>query len=576
MSDIQEKTTISPSKFTLCVFPTQLGKTFTAISRINKEIENDITHGKSIHVIFTMNTLLNSKQFATRLQSIEDTYGKGSVCVLASKPNGQYKTVKKVVELQGLYVNDATCPRVVIMCSNKKRFAEGRQFIEVVNASHVNVSRIFVYYDELHSYINLKLRKQIETIHEMENVTGILALTATPDKIWKKEGFWSNLNNVYINYFDDSDYAGFKDMQFHCIDDFFKETYVRPHPFDFALLNAQTVGFIKHVLDMHPEILDKNTRSFIPAHISQDGHNAVRELVFQRNPDAVVVLLNSKEKNMQYIETIDGVAKKKTISLVSRKEEVCETMARVIVEKKLQERPVVITGFHCVSMGQTMTHKTLGTFTSAIFSHMDLTNDCIYQLFGRVTGRVKGWGEKFVKTNIYCPTATMNRCHVMEECARNMVYSHTGEMISQDTYRDKIFQMGETGISVAKNIRIVKEKDDEEIERKKKEKEKEKEEKEAQKPEPIIQKFLDQKEVKIYYNTTLKEKMGGRGPSNRKPDEDGFYKATIGRNTGVKSVEEVYEKRKFSDKLDWPGYKLYPCYRDVTDKNTLEWWFIHY
>ena len=501
---------IAPTKFTLCVFPTQTGKTFTAITRIYEELEKDMTHGKSIHIVFTMNTLLNNKQFANRLSTIEETYGKGSVCVFASKSDRQFKTIKKLVELQGIYVNPTTCPRVIIMCSNTKRFAEGVQLMKVIDASRVKVSRIFAYYDELHSYINPKLRREIETIHELESVKGILALTATPDKIWKKEGFWSKLNNVYINYFDDSNYAGFADMKFHCVDDYFDEPYVRPHPFDFDKLDNDTVGFIKHILDLHPEILANNTRSFIPAHIRQMGHNAVRELVFEKSPTAVVVVLNSVEKSLQYVDkNTDGTFSKKIYSLISQKEEACETMARIILENGLEERPLVITGFQCVSMGQTMTHKSLGTFTSAILSHMDLTNDCIYQLFGRVTGRVKDWGDKYTQTHIYCPTTTMNRCNVMEECARNMVCEHKGEFISQDTYRDKISQMGETGVCVTENIRIVKEKDKELLEQQKKEKE-------ALKPEPIIQKFTTQEEVKLYYDAILKEKFKGKGPNKKK------------------------------------------------------------
>jgi len=78
-------------KFILCVLLTQLGKTFTAINRITTEIEQDDEFGRSIHIVFTMNTLLNNKQFAKRLEIIENTYGKGSICVFASKYDGKYK-----------------------------------------------------------------------------------------------------------------------------------------------------------------------------------------------------------------------------------------------------------------------------------------------------------------------------------------------------------------------------------------------------------------------------------------------------------------------------------------------------
>ena len=106
------------SKFILCVLLTQLGKTFTAISKILAEIEQDYNLQRSIHIIFTMNTLLNNRQFAKRLETIENTYGKGSICVFTSKYDGKYKHVKNRLELQGLCADESTCPRVVVMCSN--------------------------------------------------------------------------------------------------------------------------------------------------------------------------------------------------------------------------------------------------------------------------------------------------------------------------------------------------------------------------------------------------------------------------------------------------------------------------
>ena len=77
-----------PMKFLLCVLLTQLGKTFTAISKVRTYINEDPSEGKSIHIIFTMNTLLNNAQFASRLDSIESEHGKGSVVVFASSYDG--------------------------------------------------------------------------------------------------------------------------------------------------------------------------------------------------------------------------------------------------------------------------------------------------------------------------------------------------------------------------------------------------------------------------------------------------------------------------------------------------------
>jgi hypothetical protein len=146
------------------------------------------------------------------------------------------------------------------------------------------------------------------------------------------------------------------------------------------------------------------------------------------------------------------------LNLISTTEEVCETISRLIHENKLDDRPLVITGFLCVGMGQTLIHKSLGTFTSAIISHLDLTNDDIYQLFGRLTARSKLWGKKYVKTAIYCPTKSMHRVIAMEACARNLAKEYNGEFITEGDYRKPLESLGEAGLSVIENIRVKKEK----------------------------------------------------------------------------------------------------------------------
>ena len=59
------------SKITLCVLPTQCGKTFQSISHIKGNIDQDDDRGRSISLVFTMNSLLGNMQFAGRLGEIE-------------------------------------------------------------------------------------------------------------------------------------------------------------------------------------------------------------------------------------------------------------------------------------------------------------------------------------------------------------------------------------------------------------------------------------------------------------------------------------------------------------------------
>ena len=243
-------------------------------------------------------------------------------------------------------------------------------------------------------------------------------------------------------------------MIFHTVDDFglFQHPYSRPGPFEYAQLDRENIGYIKHVLERYPEIIQDGSRTFIPAHKRRLGHDDVRNLIFEKRPDAVVVVLNGNEKTLCYEEN----GKRSLLHLSSNDDEVCETIAKKIQKYNLHQRPLVITGLLCFGMGQTLTHELIGSFTSAIFGHMDLTNEQIYQLFGRITGRMKAW-PTYYETQVYCPTVIMQRCNVMEECAKVMATNHNGEVVTEDDYTKPMIEMGEIGESAIQNIRKQKE-----------------------------------------------------------------------------------------------------------------------
>jgi hypothetical protein len=440
-----------PSKFILCVLPTQFGKTFTVISRIETEINQDCELGRSIHVVFTMNTLLNNKQFAKRLSKIEDTFGKGSVCVFASEYKGNdYVHVKNRSELQGICFDKETCPRVVVMCSNTRRYDDGLEFLKIIDKNKGHVIRAFAYYDELHKYITDSVRDQIEKIHNLKIVNGIVALTATPEKIWKESGFWAILRLINLSEFNDESYAGFNDMVYNCIDDSIKPLEDIRTSRSLGEFDKQSISYIDYVLQKNPHIIQNNTRTFIPVHNRRAGHDYVRDLVFKVNNQTVVVVLNGVDKNLKYI---DNAGHMKTISLTDGDSEICEIISRRIKDYKLEHRPLVITGFLCVGMGQTLTCNSLGSFTSAIFGQLDLSNDEIYQLFGRITGRMKAWEDKYIQTEVYCPTVIMHRCNVMEQCARNMAIENNDSDVSRKDYLDHMDTMGDIGKAAKDNIR---------------------------------------------------------------------------------------------------------------------------
>lgn len=96
--------------------------------------------------------------------------------------------------------------------------------------------------------------------------------------------------------------------------------------------------------------------------------------------------------------------------------------------------------------------------------------------------------------------------------------------------------------------------------------------------EPIIIKRKTQKEIKEFYNKELKSKFNGRGPNTRKPNKYGFYESVIGKGSNrkrIRTTNEIYEVRKWSLN-ETHNYTFYPCYKNINNKSTLEWWLIYY
>ena len=93
-------------------------------------------------------------------------------------------------------------------------------------------------------------------------------------------------------------------MIFNVIDDFYSLPYILPNLRDYDEMDRQTIGFISHVLNKYPQILDNNTRTFIPGHIRRKGHNDIRDLIFNVNSEAVIAVINGIEKTLQFKDTL--------------------------------------------------------------------------------------------------------------------------------------------------------------------------------------------------------------------------------------------------------------------------------
>jgi len=104
-------------------------------------------------------------------------------------------------------------------------------------------------------------------------------------------------------------------------------------------------------------------------------------------------------------------------------------------------------------------------------------------------------------------------------------------------------------------------------------------------PEPTINIFKRQEEVKEFYKKVLGPKLDALDPNRKKPsngprirdllNEEGKYVSFIREKRGVHSCKEVYKARTCGLN-ETTRYRLYPCYEDVTDSSTLQFWLIYY
>jgi hypothetical protein len=99
--------------------------------------------------------------------------------------------------------------------------------------------------------------------------------------------------------------------------------------------------------------------------------------------------------------------------------------------------------------------------------------------------------------------------------------------------------------------------------------------------EPQIKKFYGiegEKKGFKWFNENLKEKFGGRHPNKTIANIDGYYIRPLGKGPNRKDIMTVEKRQKLRkwNLNDTHKYTWFPCYSDVNDKNTLEWWLIYY
>ena len=98
----------------------------------------------------------------------------------------------------------------------------------------------------------------------------------------------------------------------------------------------------------------------------------------------------------------------------------------------------------------------------------------------------------------------------------------------------------------------------------------------------IVQISLKKKtfgEIKELFNGDLKHL--GVGPNKKKPNDNGLFEC-ITQKDKTNKVRNISELIDMENTNSWGfkgfanHYRIFPCYMDTNNKNTLEWWLVYY
>lgn len=369
-----------------CVRPPQSGKSFVYIKKIKSRLRNN---PKSVHIILTMNTTLANSQFTTRTgKELVEEFGAKAVGQFSSKCFVDKKIFKHFKEMDNVLASfmKKTPPKVLVCCANPTRIENIDQLLNMINEMYKDEYDVHLYMDEIDNILTKKLKRNIEKYNDFNIVKTIDIATATPQDIIESTGFWSQIKLVEDKY-DATNYISPVDVEFIPIDDDVKEC------------NTTTERVAK-VLDKY-KILNQDTYMYIPSDIKIVSHNEMRDVIFQNNKDAVIFIINGTTKAMFYYNIFDyDNIKKIDISKQLKKDEACVVIANTIIDNKLLNRPVVVTGNNCIGRATTLTHESYSTFTHSILAS-DLDDTDNYQKSGRWSGRCQNWLVNKNPTKVY-------------------------------------------------------------------------------------------------------------------------------------------------------------------------------
>lgn len=373
-----------------------------------------------------MNTIKSNLQFFERARA---RFGE-KICVFNSrgKKKDQAEGFLHAKDVTGVKKHLKAGAEIVIMCAHPKRFDVSIIDLleEIEESSKIN-RQVIIHIDEAHAYIPA-YRDKIAEMNEISITERIYMYSATPFSIWCSEASVHETEQLFKNiYVVDNEkefrvkksdkYFGVKDCQYRIvaqeypmIDPVMERGFVErwgnskqraavraggecrwmnPGPFDIGN-EIDLLSHTEHTLKMlNGTGIKEDTFSFnfVPGFCRKLTHYKIMEMILEIYSNALVILING-DGTLLFKNDEDGVVIDDPStpsagivgSIIPPKNEPSEQIEDCI--KRFPDRPVFITGFHCVGMSVTFINERIGNFDNVIYSHEHYMDrpDVQYQL----------------------------------------------------------------------------------------------------------------------------------------------------------------------------------------------------
>ena len=517
-------------KLYLIVKPEQAGKTFEVLMRMVDTYQSNDT----ISIIFCDNSLLQVSQTKKRADT---EVGLGKICETSSSKNAD---ASSAAELFDTFFENTDKYSTITCCAHPVQVHQNINNFLKKMARCRPTQKFEIYFDEASKVaVSDKMASRIREWEGLCNVEKIYFIDATPES---NEGgllsVYADVTPLHLCY-----PKGELSIDYIGVDDF---DHVEFEP----LSGENCIGYARRILDANP--LKAGDYAFIPAGFKRKSHYEMRDMLVGKN--AVVVVLNGELKGLCIKHEIDGVttstdfAETQTSAINDIIERDAWSMA-----KKLN-KPLVITGGMVPGRGLSF-QKPGMLFTRGIFGPNIATNaKDRSQKYGRLKGNIRSW-IGYTK----CMVHSSKKFH--DEC---VIQENFGRWLQQEAFKgregDETPMDQDTAHVVLDRMMV---------------------ERGMKKPDigdPTIVKFEGEEgqgQGKAWFIENLKSVFGGRGPNIREKEEGMYYTSirTLGKR--AYSVSELNENKGWGlgKKEKW---RFYPCYTDITNPNTLQWWFIYY